>query len=268
MSYKNINKIENTQTNNLKSNLQFLGILLLASVLASLAGIPYSSSFIDREASESPVYSLLIGELFNFILLTVPLTTLGLWLGPKVGLGAPNLRELLIRNPEHYRHFQSLVLPAVSLGIAGGIVTHVVSVLSEPFLPSELTKFESPGVLPALLGSLGAAINEEIWMRLGTMTFLVWLGSKITGQSKPGKILVWSANLIAALAFGALHLPQVALVAKGLTTFMLVFVLLTNGFLGLIFGWLYWQYGLLAAAIAHFSTDLVIHVIPAMFHSK
>jgi hypothetical protein len=40
-----------------------------------------------------------------------------------------------------------------------------------------------------------------------------------------------------------------------------------NRFCNVIFGWLYWRRGLLAAMLAHFSTDLVIHVIPALFIS-
>ena len=34
-----------------------------------------------------------------------------------------------------------------------------------------------------------------------------------------------------------------------------------NGIPGVAFGWLYWQRGLEAAMVAHFSADLVLHVL-------
>ena len=37
--------------------------------------------------------------------------------------------------------------------------------------------------------------------------------------------------------------------------------LLLNGIGGVAFGWLYWKRGIEAAMLAHFSTDLVLHVI-------
>jgi membrane protease YdiL (CAAX protease family) len=40
--------------------------------------------------------------------------------------------------------------------------------------------------------------------------------------------------------------------------------MLLNSIGGLVFGWLYWRQGLLAAMVAHFSADVVLHVIGAM----
>ena len=34
-----------------------------------------------------------------------------------------------------------------------------------------------------------------------------------------------------------------------------------NGIGGVAFGWLYWKHGLESAMIAHFSADIVVHVI-------
>jgi hypothetical protein len=72
--------------------------------------------------------------------------------------------------------------------------------------------------------------------------------------------ILWPANAIAALLFGALHLPQAALIA-GLSPPVVAFTLIGNGIAGLAFGWLYWKHGLVSAIAAHFSTDIVLHVI-------
>jgi membrane protease YdiL (CAAX protease family) len=42
---------------------------------------------------------------------------------------------------------------------------------------------------------------------------------------------------------------------------VIVRALLLNGIGGIVFGWLYWKRGLLAAMLAHFSADVVLHVV-------
>lgn len=38
-----------------------------------------------------------------------------------------------------------------------------------------------------------------------------------------------------------------------------------NGLAGVVFGWLFWQFGLVAAMVSHFTTDVVIHgILPAV----
>lgn len=245
-------------------DVKVFGTLLFVSLLASLATIPYALDLLAQKTSALPM-QMLLGVLINFVLLTLPLTSLGLWLGSKVGLGTPKIEAILSKRPHNQHQFQPSILPAIVLGTVGGIFVQAASILSQPYLPQELTEVEHPAFLPSLLGSFGAAVNEEIWLRLGVMTCMVWLGSALMRQQKPSKVIVWSANLLAAFGFGVLHLPLAASLAQGLSFAVVTMVLSLNGFVGLIFGWLYWRHGLLAAMIAHFSTDMVIHVIPALF---
>ena len=53
--------------------------------------------------------------------------------------------------------------------------------------------------------------------------------------------------------------PKMAAVLP-LTALVVARALVLNGLGGIIFGWLYWKRGLLAAMLAHFSTDVVLHV--------
>jgi hypothetical protein len=48
---------------------------------------------------------------------------------------------------------------------------------------------------------------------------------------------------------------------------MVIRTLVLNGFAGLVFGWLYWRRGLLAAMIAHTSADVVLHVLSLLLPS-
>ena len=72
--------------------------------------------------------------------------------------------------------------------------------------------------------------------------------------------MVWAGNLLAALLFGAIHLPQAAMF-YGLCAPIAVYTLLFNAIAGAIFGWLYWRRGLVAAMVAHGAADILIKVV-------
>ena len=42
---------------------------------------------------------------------------------------------------------------------------------------------------------------------------------------------------------------------------MVVAVMIGNGVPGIIFGWLFRRFGLITAMVAHFSADVVLHVV-------
>jgi membrane protease YdiL (CAAX protease family) len=79
-------------------------------------------------------------------------------------------------------------------------------------------------------------------------------------------LALWIANVIAALAFGAGHLPLVLMLTGAtsvaeLSPIILVEVFLLNGLVGLLAGQRYMKDGLIAASGVHFWTDVVFHVI-------
>ena len=45
----------------------------------------------------------------------------------------------------------------------------------------------------------------------------------------------------------------------------MLFIFVGNGTPGLVFGWLYWRRGLIAAMLAHFGLDLVLKVLIPLF---
>jgi membrane protease YdiL (CAAX protease family) len=114
-----------------------------------------------------------------------------------------------------------------------------------------------------LLASTGATVAEEVWVRLGLMTVIVWLLVRASRLPDARPSVVWTANVLAAAAFGLLHLPQLA--QYGAASVMGISgTMLGNGIVGVAFGWLYWRHSLLAAMLGHFSVDLVLHVFPAL----
>ena len=97
------------------------------------------------------------------------------------------------------------------------------------------------------------------------MSLFAWLGGFVskTQDGKPTSAVFWIANLLAAVLFGLGHLPATEMIIP-LTPLVITRAILLNGIGGIIFGWLYWKRGLEAAMIAHFSADIVLHVLLAL----
>jgi len=90
----------------------------------------------------------------------------------------------------------------------------------------------------------------------------VWITFKIKKDENgnPTVLGVWLSIILAAIFFGLGHLPATAQITK-LTGIVIVRAVVLNGIGGIIFGRLYWKKGLESAIIAHFSTDIVLHII-------
>jgi membrane protease YdiL (CAAX protease family) len=106
-----------------------------------------------------------------------------------------------------------------------------------------------------VLGSFAAGVNEEVTLRLFLMTTIAAIAWRIL----PRMAALWIANAIAALVFGALHFGNVFALGLHLSPFLVAFILLVNGGIGLLCGRLYWTHGIEAAMTAHVACDLVLH---------
>lgn len=251
------------QANDHRSGWKVFGVLLAGASLGSWAIVPYAFTLTGPPPSSIPFWLLLVVGTIQNLLLFAAVTGLGLWLGMKVGLGAPLLRGWLSGNPEAPRRFRGSLPLATCAGAAvGAVILLLERVVFAPLLPEALRTI-SPPAWQGFLASFYGGINEELLTRLGMMTLLVWVGARLTRKEQPGPGVVWTANVLAALLFGAGHLPAVAALAP-LTTVVVARTLLLNGIAGVLFGWLYWRRGLLAAMVAHFSADIVLHVVGMM----
>lgn len=235
--------------------------LLLAAVLASLAVIPYTYSFVMQQAPERrPAINTMSDLASNALiesLVSYCFIGLGLRFRKSLGIGTALLTGWPPVDDQARRGVRNTAALAMVLGLGSGIVLAIVDHFIEPLLPKPRTPILTPPAWTGLLASVGAGIQEEIWLRLGVMTTLVWAGTRITRRTSPGTIIVWTANLLAALLFGAIHIPQ-AFIFVGPGALVVAYALLGNGVPGMMFGWLYWRHGLVAAMISHFAADFVL----------
>ncbi len=151
------------------------------------------------------------------------------------------------------------LLIGVGVGLALVVGDHVFVALGAPSLPHP----EFPG---SLVASASAAIGEEVLFRLFVMSFWAFLLTLLLKRWGASTAALWIANVLAALAFAAGHLPAAMMLTDVATPdqvppLLLVEMFLLNGLLGLAAGARFMKDGLVAAIGVHFWADIVWHVL-------
>jgi len=195
------------------------------------------------------------------------LAWLGLRMGHRVGLDSPAMRAWLVRRQRpdwsRLRPVQAALLGSVT-AVAILALAPLVDRAMPPMLHPPAAAGTGTTALNGFLASFYGGIVEELMLRLFLMTLVLWIAARLRG-SMPPPWMYWCAIALAALLFGIGHLPAAATV-WGLEPVVVLRTLLLNGIAGLAFGWLYWKRGLEMAVLAHFSADLVLHVLaPVLF---
>jgi hypothetical protein len=186
---------------------------------------------------------------------------LGIALAPKVGLSAPYLEAIA------EGHFEtSGISTRLLIGIAGGILAGLFitffTLLFQPLMsPQEVERishFSKLLSVPTRL--LYGGITEEILMRWGFMTVLVYLGWRFLRKRRtpPTTAVFVAAILLSSFTFAAGHLPIAFALLPGAGMAIVLFVLIANSAFGVVAGFLYWRRGLESAIFAHIVCHLVL----------
>lgn len=182
---------------------------------------------------------------------------IGLFTAPNVGLAAP-VAEAVVAGRPWWLLLRRQLWPAFLGALLGAFVLGIYGLL-QPWLMPALVAAAQATPMPLLVRVLYGGITEELLLRWGGMSLLVWLlwrfGQRGQGQPQPG--VVWIGNLLAALGFGLGHLPIVATLGVAYTLPLVVAIVLGNAMVSLVYGWLYWKKGLEAAMLAHAGTHLL-----------
>jgi len=242
----------------MKKRTKLFLILWISSIIASILVLPYIYDIqgeLLKKIGISFSLLILIGVIQGGISFGIT-SFLGLILAEKTGFKLPLLTSWIEHKKIKYNRTFWL---SVFLGLVAGILIFCIDKFVFPQSVLSAIKVE---VWKGFLACFYGGIAEEIIMRLFLMTLFVFLFVKIFRRKESNSLLVWVSIILVSILFGLGHLPITSAVTD-ITPMVIFRAILLNGVGGIIFGWLYWKKGLESAMIAHFSTDIVLHVIGA-----
>ncbi len=230
---------------------QLLALFAL-TVVTQMSNIAF-----QKLSNNEPFLPTVLPGLLFLSVLTIPALFIGLKLGSRVGLGFINNKTIQERRVGEGLRF------AIFAAIPLGLFMLALRWLLADSLPAELPEYGFRGPVGGLLVSVGAAVGEEIWFRFGLMTLLLFIASKMRSTALDSHTIPVIIILVVGFGFGLAHIPSV--IAYGAHTSFAVWATIGgNVAVAVLYGWSYWRYGLLAAITAHFSVDVVLHVLPAL----
>ena len=208
------------------------GVLWLLVVLASLNEIATTDPGV-------PLIAPRPGEVIVAMLVSLAV----------VGLGfVVNARARQLR-PAHVSAHSRRALYAGLAGVAVGLVVLVQTLILATFderLQQRYAMFVAEPWWPPLLRAFSAGVIEEVIFRyIGMAAVAVFVFRRLGNTDRAYRVALVSTAII----FGVLHFPGLSLAG--------VVVVLVNTAAGLLFGWIYWHWGLRYAILCHFVGGLV-----------
>ncbi len=185
----------------------------------------------------------------------------GVWFARKLSLPG------IYREGAGWRHW---VAVPMAIGAALGVVLIIGDVLFAR-ASEDWAGFPHPEFPLSIIASAAAGIGEEILFRLFVMGLWAVLLDRALRRWKARRFSLWAGNVMAALAFGAAHLPATMMVIgvstpAELPAIVMVEVFILSGIVGLVAGQQYMREGLIAAVGVHFWTDVVWHILWPAVH--
>ena len=252
-------------------------VLWAAVAFGVVAVVPYSLDLQSStlEGIDLPIalpVLIAIQVLLNSLLFGL-LIAAGLFFAGRIGLGTPIL-EALVRGESVADKIRAILPVSIIVGVVIALLIIGLDLaVFQPALLRELGEAANalnqenaqPAAWKGFLASFYGGIVEEVLLRLFLMSFFAWVGKFVssTPDGFPTSTVLWIANILAAVIFGLAHLPATSILLP-LTPLVITRAIVLNGLGGVAFGWLYWKRGLEAAMMAHFSADIVLHVLLAL----
>lgn len=251
-----MNRLATRKVRRLRLGLLLWGAGMLGVVAFVALGLPsiLSSQLPPGEELPMPLWAIALLSAVQ----TGGLLALAVWAGTalarKVELHAPTFEAVAAGHPP-LPALRPQLVPGLAGATAGGILFLVARLLQPPALVAPEWHL--------LLRVLYGGITEELLLRWGFMTLLLWLAWRFVQRRSgpPRAAYAWAAIAISALVFAVAHLPVTALLVGELTGAVVMYVVGFNAAFGVVFGYLFWRYGLEAAIIAHAGAHVLNYIV-------
>jgi ABC-2 type transport system ATP-binding protein len=248
-------------------------VLIGLVILAAFAIVPFSVHQLKaygEGGANLPGWEVLVMNAMINGLINSILGGIGLLIASRIGLGLPFV-EGRVKGEQVPARFRTVVAIAWIAGV--GIAIGYLILQSWVFSPPMQALFEEIGyIVPeeaitpplyGLLAAFSAGVTEETVFRLFGLSLLAWVGGLLfqDSEGRPKLAVLWIANILFALAFGAAHLPAAESMGWPITPLIVVRTVVLSAVGGLVLGWLFWTFGLETAMLAHFFGDVVLYTL-------
>jgi hypothetical protein len=239
--------------------------LVLACIPGVLITVRGTMATLERLAHQNlrpgqgmpPRPVMMLASVVQTLVIVALAAAAGTALAPRVGLYAPFIEALAAGEPL-WPALQPQLLPSLIVGVAGALifVTAYYWFFRRRLDGETVLRMEELRNGIGIWGRvLYGGIVEEMLIRWGLMTLFVWLGVLLAGEPTP--VVMWTAIVVTGVLFGLGHAPSYLAAGCQKSPMFIAAMISLNVWASLIFGWLYWQYGLLAAMIGHMLFHLV-----------
>jgi hypothetical protein len=177
-----------------------------------------------------------------------------------------------IVSAQAWRHLGLRILPhgavrPLSIAIGTGLMFGAYMAVSDAVLfrsvipVSQETLISSFSAIDRIAYFTPLAVIDELEFRLVVMSALAWL---LTAAGLRRPWCFWAAILVTALViYPALHLAYLSALEP--TPLTVAREIMLHGFAGILWGYLYWRYGLIAAMIGHISAHVSLQPMLGLF---
>lgn len=241
----------------------YIFLLCIPGIVSVVLMIPEMPN-LDTQQIPMPLWALQIISAIQTSILFLIFIFIGSFCARKVWLSAP-LIESLINKQNWLPILVRQLKPAIIAGFVGGILIIIFASLMTPLLPEAFVqaseKFQPSWYARIFYGG----ICEEVLVRWGLLSLLVWTGHKLfsPADSAPSLNIYFAAIFLSAVIFAMSHLPMVHALSPIVDTATITYVILGNSVAGLIAGYLFCKYGLESAIFSHMTFHLVFMVYEA-----
>ena len=236
--------------------LGLLGVLTMLTVTIPLDSLP--KEVLDKISPQSLKYLVLVNPTILLLIAVV----VGTLLYDKVGFSVPTISSILKIEQPKIKLIEQVKF-GVLFGLLAGILTTINGIVFKFSLPQEFIELGNKIKITTVARFLYGGLTEELLMRFGFMTLVVWLVSKITKNLSSSTY--WTGILVASILFAVGHFPVVFNAVENPSISLLTYVLIGNSIAGLFFGWLYWRKGLEAAFIGHIFAHVAMIIGEQLF---
>ncbi len=240
----------------LGSLLFMVGFAGIVSLL--FTNIPLPTEILNNLYKKFSIIQIKLLILINptiFLLISI---IMGIIFYKKVDFKLPIFEKIVGINKDKI-NTKEIIKYGIFSGILSGIILSLISVLSLYILGNEYAKISKEFIPSFITRILYGGITEELLIRFGIMSFIVWSIYKVFKTKN--NIIYWTGIIISSIIFGFGHFGIILNLIPKPSILLLSYILLANSIGGIVFGYVYWKKGLESSMISHIFSHISIVLI-------